>query len=249
MPAPQPSYAAAPPPPGAAPYAQGYPAPTATGYPTASPMQPYGQPPVPGHGPVGYPYRPPYDGFAIAGFALSLVGGTLLAIVFGIMGISRTRGGRARGRGLAIAALVIAPLWIVVAVVMFVVGLAGDGPGSSYAVGDCVQLDGDAGADVDEGVAPAMPSVPCAEPHDGEVYAAKDLPAGPYPGLDQVQQQGDAYCASEFEAFVGVPYDESRLELFYVYPQQVGWLTGDREIACVVTDVDAVTGTLRGAAR
>lgn len=56
------------------------------------------------------PYRPPpWSAAAIGGFVLSLLGflgiTAVLGLIFGIVGISRTGGGRRRGRGLAIAAI------------------------------------------------------------------------------------------------------------------------------------------------
>ncbi|GEL96352.1 DUF4190 domain-containing protein [Cellulomonas composti] len=245
--APAPLYAAAPPPLGT-PYTQGYPgAPAGTGYPSAPPVHPYGAVPAPG--PYGYPGPLKYDGFAIAGFILSLVGGVLLAVIFGIMGITRTRGGRAKGRGLAIAAVAIGTLWFVAGIVVAVVVAVTTEPTSSYTVGDCVQLSVDGDAQLDDGAAPSLPMVACEVPHNGEVYAARDLPAGPYPGLQRVEQEARAYCTSEFESFVGLPFEDSQLSFFYVYPEQLGWGAGDHEIACVATAVDDVTGTLRGAAR
>ncbi len=57
--------------------------------------------------------KPPWSVAAIAGFVLSLllgctVVGALLGLLLGIVGITRTRGGQRRGRGLAIAAIPIA---------------------------------------------------------------------------------------------------------------------------------------------
>jgi hypothetical protein len=219
-------------------YAAGHPGPYQQGYP------PYGAVPGP------YPDPRSYDGFALAGFIFSLLGG-LLGIVFGIMGIRRTRDGRARGRGLAIAAVVIGCAWAI----LYVIGAIGTfrtlvaGPTSSYTAGDCVKVSTGAGQELESEVAPTLPKVACDEPHNGEVIAAKDLPAGPYPGEDPVLQDAEAYCLSQFESFVGLPFDDSQLDMFYVYPQQLGWSQGDHEVACVVTDAENVTGSLRHVAR
>ena len=84
-------------------------------------------------------------------------------------------------------------------------------------VGDCLAdplVDGGA-----EEVS-SVQSVPCSEPHSGEVYAALTLPEGEgdYPGGEAVTAQADELCAAEFESFVGLPYDESVLYLSYLYP-------------------------------
>ena len=102
-------------PPSPAPYAPAaYPPPQAyAGYPPAGPypQQPYG----------GYGYQAPYNpkagttnGFAIAGFVLCLLGGSLLGVVFAIVALSQIPRNQQKGQGLAIAALVITAVWIVI---------------------------------------------------------------------------------------------------------------------------------------
>ena len=112
-------------------------------------------------------------------------------------------------------------------------------------VGDC--LDSAALGDVVE----TVPVIPCAEAHDSEVYAAKDLPAGDYPGEEEVSTLADDYCYSEFEGFVRLSYESSALAYLPMYPLQEGWeQLDDRELLCLVVDLDGgVTGTLKGAAR
>jgi len=112
-------------------------------------------------------------------------------------------------------------------------------------VGDC--LDSAALGDVVE----TVPVIPCEEPHDSEVYAFKDLPAGDYPGEDEVSGLADEYCYGEFEGFVRMAYEDSALEYLPMYPLQDGWeRLEDRELLCLVVDLDGgVTGSLKGAAR
>ena len=65
-----------------------------------------------------------------------------------------------------------------------------------------------------------------------------------------MQAQGDAFCADEFETFIGTPADQSELLATYMYPTEDSWKSGDREILCVVyVDGTTTTGTLKGAAR
>jgi hypothetical protein len=76
------------------------------------PSPPEGQPAggVPGHL-AGFDQPPtPYSAAAIAGFVFSVlicipVLGGILGLIFGLMGLGSTAGGRRRGRGLAIAAI------------------------------------------------------------------------------------------------------------------------------------------------
>ncbi|UJP40590.1 DUF4190 domain-containing protein [Cellulomonas palmilytica] len=242
--APQPAYAPAP-------YQQGY---SKSGFPVAPPPPypapagyPYGAAPGhgPGDGPAGYPQPPRYDGLSIAGFVLSLCSVAVLAMIFAIIGLSRTAGGRAKGRGLAIAAIVISSLWIVATVGVLV--HAAVNPPAEYTVGTCVQVDdGTGGTEVVDG---DVPVVPCAEPHNGEVYATRELPDGAYPGDLTIEQDTELYCSDRFEDFVGLPYESSRLGIFYTYPERRAWTLGDHEVVCIVLDVEDVTATMRDSAR
>ena len=92
-----------------------------------------------------------------------------------------------------------------------------------------------------------MPTVPCSEPHDSEIYAAFELTQSAYPGEETTQGKADALCLPAFEEFVGEPYLESRFDFAYYYPTEESWASGDREVLCVIYDpVGPVTGSLRG---
>ena len=112
-------------------------------------------------------------------------------------------------------------------------------------VGDCVNT-ADLGEYVEE-----VPFVPCAEPHDSEVFAATELTGEEFPGDDAVGDQAWEFCYGQFQGFVGVSYDESELDMFPMYPLEEGWNEiGDREVICLVTDTAGeVTGSLKGAGR
>ncbi len=68
------------------------------------------------------------DGFAIAALVISILGGVILGAVFAVVALSRIKQRGTRGRGLAIAALVINGVWIVLIAVLIVIGLAVDDP-------------------------------------------------------------------------------------------------------------------------
>ena len=231
----------------------GYPAPQPgpgyPGYPAAPAAYPYGAVPpgLPGYVPDAVQVPRKYDQFAVAGFVLSLIGGSLVALVLGIMGLVRTRDGRAKGRGLAIAAVTIALVWV--AGIFVVLAAQNQEPVSAYTVGDCVQVSASATAELDGDDAPTVPKVDCAVPHNGEVFATKTLPSGSYPGLAAVEQDAESFCLMRFDRFVGLAYDDSQLGFFYVYPQETGWFQGDRDVACVLLAGADVTGTLQNAAR
>jgi len=97
-----------------------------------------------------------------------------------------------------------------------------------------------------------LSSVPCAEAHDGEVFAVVSHPAprdAVYPGDDAVADFAAAECLQRFPAYTGASYDDSDLEVATVRPGHDSWVDkDDREVACVLYQKDAtLTGTRRKA--
>jgi hypothetical protein len=126
---------------------------------------------------------------------------------------------------------------------------AGQEDAFALAVGDCVAdpaLNGDDTTEVsDVGV------VPCSDPHDTEVFAVFDLADGEYPGDETVTTDADQGCYKEFATFVGVTYEESELDYYFLTPTQESWnAIDDREVACLVgLPGEQVTGSLQGSDR
>lgn len=111
-------------------------------------------------------------------------------------------------------------------------------------VGDCLDS-----ADL-SGELNSVPVVPCAEPHDAEIYDSTMLSGDEFPGQAEVEAQADDYCIGAFESFVGVAYADSELYASTILPSEDSWSDGDREMLCVVFDTDGeVTGSLRDAGR
>ena len=117
-------------------------------------------------------------------------------------------------------------------------------------VGDCMNSGPEAQSEETFEVE-TVPTVPCSEPHDSEIYASHQLPDGDYPGDDAVALAGDEVCYEEFTGFVGKTWDESVLEYTMFFPTQESWESmDDREVLCIVLDPSGdVTGSLKGAAR
>lgn len=112
------------------------------------------------------------------------------------------------------------------------------------AVGDCFNDQG--GTMISE-----IPVVPCAEPHDYEVYHEVEMAEGDYPGDEAIEAQAEADCTAQFATFIGVPYESSVLNFSYLTPSQQSWSeAGDRMIQCIATEDGVQTsGTLAGAGR
>lgn len=118
----------------------------------------------------------------------------------------------------------------------------------SLEIGDCI-LDPLGGED--EGEVFDVEAVDCAQPHDREVYALIDYPAGAdanFVGDDEIQEFSGTSCEEQFEDFIGVSYAESEFFLTFLHPTEASWEDGDREVVCLVYDpAGPVTGTLRDA--
>jgi Septum formation len=124
----------------------------------------------------------------------------------------------------------------------------GDGSGETVsvfdvAVGDCFNApDADTLSEVD--------LVDCADPHQYEAYHAEDHPAAgdeAFIGDEAMTDYADDLCLREFEGFVGIAWEESALNYFYLQPTAETWDIGDREILCAVFSEEGdLTGSAEG---
>jgi hypothetical protein len=207
---------------------------------------------VPGHPYPPSPWGPPLprplgtNGMAIAALVLGLCAGPL-GLVFGLIALSQIRRTGEGGRGMAIAGVVLGSLvtvllaLLVISAVLVVAGNAAtrDDSGTidrrgpvalvDLRVGDCIEdLDG---ADLRV----AAFAVPCREPHEGEVFAVFDLPAGPYPGEDRIAEIAYEECVTRLGDYSATAAADPDVGLFHFAPQSRGWALGDREIVCIAT--------------
>jgi hypothetical protein len=147
-------------------------------------------------------------------------------------------------------------LALVAMMVMVGCGSERDGePGQSAESGDVDVFDLDVGdclADFkDATVWSSIEASPCSEPHSDEIYAKGEIPdSDEYPGKQAIETAAQDICLSHYEAFVGLAYDDSVLDIGYLTPTEDSWTEGDRTVLCTVFDpLDEVTGSLRGAKR
>jgi Septum formation len=112
---------------------------------------------------------------------------------------------------------------------------------SELAAGDCIMEPSSEEATF------AMEVVDCSDPHSGEVAGAFDLTGDEYP--DDLETVVEARCIELFDAYVGKTFEESILNLFPLSPTPSSWDLGDREVLCVLTDLegDPLTASMRGA--
>ena len=105
-------------------------------------------------------------------------------------------------------------------------------------VGDCI-------ADFDE-AASWFTVVPCAEPHDAEVFVDFEYPEGPFPGDETIDLDADELCFGQtFEDYVGLPYPDSAVFSLRSRPSDETWELGDRTVNCILTDEQVHTESFR----
>ncbi|MET8577955.1 DUF4190 domain-containing protein [Streptomyces sp. NPDC005012] len=263
----------APPQPGSVPPPAAPPAaPPAGGFGPPVPPAPYGA-----AAPYGAPQGVPYGGFApqppVSGLAVtSLVFGVLccvplFGVVFGVAALVRMRKQPQRGKGLAIAGIALSAVGSVLLALALATGAWGEfrkgfsegieegvreaNVTASLEPGDCFDEPGmpEDAAELERYEVDDIREVDCAAPHDGEAFARVDLPAGAYPGEDEVVESADSICSKEMTS-----YSKDAWRLFqhayvtYFYPAADNWAVDDRSIVCVYAPLETgerLTGELR----
>ena len=111
-------------------------------------------------------------------------------------------------------------------------------------VGDCLN-DSTAAETVE-----TIPTVPCDEAHESEIYASIIMEGDTFPGAEAVIAEADAACLDAFDGFVGIAYADSLYYYSYYFPTEGSWAGGDREILCTIYDeAGQVTGSLKNIGR
>jgi hypothetical protein len=180
------------------------------------------------------------DGFAIAALVLGILG--VLGLPFGIIALRRINRRGSSGRGLAIAGIVLGSFWVVLIGLGALVGILGSAERSPE--GDIVETGrvtfedlrvGDCVAELPEGNSITVAIEPCPDPHAGEVYEVTTLPAGPWPGKNEVVRLSEGACAEALPAYVSADAESIGYEIFYFHPLEQSW-SADRNVICVATD-------------
>jgi hypothetical protein len=89
--------------------------------------------------------------------------------------------------------------------------------------------------------------VPCDLPHSEQVSAVFDLPAGDYPGEDDIDEITTDACIDHFATYVGEDYEYSAYYTYSYWPTEESWIVGHREVQCRVYDLSGdIEGSLAG---
>ncbi|HEY2507408.1 MAG TPA: DUF4190 domain-containing protein [Streptosporangiaceae bacterium] len=227
--------------------------------------------PAPGYGSAPGWYVPPpqgTNGLAIASFILGILGfsliGLVLSIVFGIIALGRVRHSGQRGRGFAIAGLVLSGLWVVFYALILVAtihyGSAGSGasPGPSAAAsggtsvnvfslvtGEC--FDNPTSSSASPQSVTSVVQTRCQQPHNAQIYATFKVQGSmlSYPGEAKLRATASSRC----DALAKGSLDPAKLTdsevIRYLYPLESSWLDGRRTVSCmVVSPANDVTSSL-----
>ncbi|OKI19644.1 DUF4190 domain-containing protein [Streptomyces sp. CB03911] len=213
-------------------------------------------------GMYAYPPRPT-NGLAIGSLVTALTCLSPVALVLGAIALVQIHKRQERGRGMAVAGVVLGVLGLLLGA-LTAFGLALDdedgsaprrpaGPRGSVtwdkvAKGDCYNPAPGAG-DADQQVS-WVTKVPCSLPHHSEAAGTAPIAAaegGGYPGEDKILKSADALCKPVFDSYVlddwAVP---DGVGLSYMYPTRGSWRASGGALICVLEDVDALhKGSLR----
>lgn len=126
--------------------------------------------------------------------------------------------------------------------------LAGCGDGPSLfelGAGDCLNS-----SDITSEKVLDVEVLRCSTSHDLEVYAETEMEGEEFPGRDTTSVFAENFCFSQFEEFVGIPYEQSQLSFNWLYPSRDSWETsGDRRVLCLLQSPEPVSRSLEGSGR
>jgi Domain of unknown function (DUF4190)/Septum formation len=216
----------------------------------------YGTPPAygaPGYSQPGYGGNRPFSAAAIVSLIFGILGGIPIAIGFGIAALVRIPRRGQRGKGLAIAGLVLSGLWLA-GVIAGVIGAAASNNGGtasggssapasgsqhssgsisvfSLASGDC--FDNPPGTTSVQNVT----AISCTSPHSAQVFAEFNLTGSnfSYPGQSKVESLAQDGCNARLNAL-----DKSELTnsmtIHFLFPQEDAWISGQRTVNCLIVN-------------
>jgi hypothetical protein len=172
----------------------------------------------------------------------SIIGAVPASIVLGIIALRRIGRHGERGRGLAVASLIVSALWVVIiglgiagAVLAAKPGLIGDikkeEPVRVYALvkGDCFENPA-AGQSLLN-----VTGVPCSKPHDAQVFALFKLTgaSSAYPGGGQIAKLAQAGCKAR-DGNLNSNDVTSSMKLGWLFPVKLAWQAGHRTVSCFI---------------
>jgi len=123
---------------------------------------------------------------------------------------------------------------LVLAASLILTGCSGDQRVTSLKVGDCFNHTTEL---LTSGEVTRGPSVSCTQSHDNEVFHLARY-SGPSYDENRIDDFSAGVCYSAFEPYVGRSYETSALEIGWLMPTADSWSQGDREVICILFDMN-----------
>jgi Domain of unknown function (DUF4190)/Septum formation len=219
---------------------------------------------TPGYVAYGPPQAPPSSsgtsGMAIASFVLGLLGivgiSAILGIVLGIGALRRIGRTFQRGRGLAIAGIILGSSWLVLAVAVAVIASLGNSstpasqPGAetsssagasrqtvdpfSLVTGDC--FDNPTATPGQTQHLTSVVQTPCNQAHNAQVFATFNVSGSmlDYPGSAKLHSIAGSGCAARAKASLNRAKLTNSMTVRFLFPLESSWLGGRRTVSCIV---------------
>jgi hypothetical protein len=123
---------------------------------------------------------------------------------------------------------------------------AGDMTAADLRVGDCFDLKDPAANEIED-----VTAGPCTAAHEFEMFFVGTMPSGEFPAETVFEAYVNDNCGPAFGAYVGKPYADSELSMYWLAPTEEGWRAGDHSVQCAVYHqrVHVQTQSLKGSAQ
>jgi hypothetical protein len=190
----------------------------------------------------------PHSPSAFTGLVLGILGllasflGPILAIVFGIAGLTRIRRTGQRGGVMAVTGILLGVMWIAATAVFAVLVIHNQSYGSiaGLPAGGCFD-----NAQPGHVATRVRYLSSCAQPHNGEVVGTFALPGTAWPGQQAVSREASAGCAELLTSVLGQQTLSSGVRGVNYSPSQQAWSAGTRAVSCVLLDPNSThTGSM-----
>jgi hypothetical protein len=191
------------------------------------------------------------NGQAIASLVLGILGfltlSAIVGIILGIVALVRIRRVPQKGKGLAIAGIVLSALWLagVTSIVAYNAAnrahRSGSGqittPGSmnifSLRTGDCFDNPG-------SGNFSTVTAIPCTQPHNAQMFAEFNAAnSSSYPGSSALLKEATNGCNSRVAGSVDKAKITNTMQIRFLYPLSGSWSLGHRAISCLLVNSTA----------
>jgi hypothetical protein len=186
---------------------------------------------------------------------LGIIPGALVGVIIGLVALAQIRRTGQDGYRMAVAGLVLSGIWTVVFGTLLVVAIVNAAQHNSTTTGQAPTSGTVASSDLqpgdclnglrEHGDVGSLSVVPCAQPHQGEVFAVFDLAPGPFPGKSNVHDEAGSGCNDRFSYYSSV--DPSNEGWYIITPEASDWNRGDRRVTCIASpSADGLTtGSIR----